>query len=171
MDDCNRRGFNAAVKNVEHTAPKANGLAFRTCQYQDLDRVVAVEKASFADRPYSKSEFIYLLWRAGDGFIIAEEDDSLLGYVIAICDRTDGIVQSIAVSPEFRRRGVGAALMFSALNHLAKCERVFLLVDANNLGAISLYRKLSFRETGRIIKRYYSNGHDAIEMMRTVDHT
>lgn len=126
-----------------------------------------MEEASFADSPYRRLDFIYFLGRSRGGFTIAKGDDRLLGYVIAMGEEGVGIIQSIAVSPEFRGRGVGDALMKSAVDYLAQYERIRLLVDLNNTVAISLYRKFSFRETGRIIKGYYRNGNDAVEMVRT----
>jgi ribosomal-protein-alanine N-acetyltransferase len=155
------------MKETGRVVPNMSDFMLRTCHYQDLDRVVAIEKSAFPDRPYSKSDFMALLLRAKDGFIIAEADDGLLGYVIAVHDGDDGMIQSIAVSDQFRRRGIGEVLMSSALNHLAECERVFLLVDSNNVVAISLYHKLSFKETGNIKRNYYPNGDDAVEMVRT----
>jgi ribosomal-protein-alanine N-acetyltransferase len=125
-----------------------------------------LERVAFPDRPYSRADFIYLLSHAREGFIIANAEDSLVGYVIATRDEEDGAIQSIAVVSGFRRKGIGEALMISALNHIAKCERVFLLVEANNIAAISLYHKLAFKETGAIKKQYYPNGADAIEMVR-----
>lgn len=41
-----------------------------------------------------------------------------------------------------------------------------LLVAAGNEAAIGLYRKHSFVETGRVVKKYYPNGDDAVEMAR-----
>jgi ribosomal protein S18 acetylase RimI-like enzyme len=39
-------------------------------------------------------------------------------------------------------------------------------VDANQEVAIRFYRGLSFSETGKMLKRYYPNGDDAVEMVR-----
>ena len=142
-------------------------FALRACLYTDLDRLLAVEEASFEDGPYSRFDFIYFLGRARDGFKIAEEGDRLLGYVIAMGEEGVGMIPSIAVSPEFRRRGIGEALMESAVDHLANYERICLLVNPDNTAAISLYHKFSFIETGRIIRGYYRNGDDAVEMVRT----
>jgi ribosomal protein S18 acetylase RimI-like enzyme len=77
------------------------------------------------------------------------------------------MIPSIAASPEFRRRGFGEALMKFSLDHLAECERTCLSINSNNTTAISLYHRLSFKETGRIIKGYYRSGDDAVEMVRT----
>jgi ribosomal protein S18 acetylase RimI-like enzyme len=84
-------------------------------------------------------------------------------------DEGAGKIWSIAVSPEFRRQGIGEALLKAAVNHLAMYERTYLLVDSNNVAAISLYHKISFTETGKIIKEYYRDGDDAVEMARNRD--
>jgi ribosomal-protein-alanine N-acetyltransferase len=75
------------------------------------------------------------------------------------------MVQSMAVSSGFRRRGVGARLMKSAVEHLSRnSRRISLLVDVSNETAIRLYRRFGFSETGRVHQAYYPNGNDAIEM-------
>lgn len=143
-------------------------LTLRACKYRDLDRVVALEKVSFPDSPYRKFDFISFLFFARKGFKLAWEYDSLVGYVIAMRrNEGEGLIQSMAVAPEFRRRGFGEALLMSAMNHLAvKYQRAYLLVDEKNESAIHLYHKVSFKETGNVVKRYYPNGDNAIEMMR-----
>ena len=71
-------------------------------------------------------------------------------------------LMTIAVCPEYRRMGIGAAL-------LEKCEQAFpgedfsLYVDVDNENAIRLYKKGGYRETG-MIPAYYMNGHDALVM-------
>lgn len=144
-----------------------SGCVLRACEFRDLDRVSQLEKASFPDHPYSKLDFVSFLLIAREGFIVACKDASVIGYVIAMRQGREGSIQSIAVAPEFREKGIGEMLMKSAINHLAgRFKRAYLLVDANNEGAIRLYRRFSFNETGRIIKDYYPNGDDAIEMAR-----
>jgi ribosomal-protein-alanine N-acetyltransferase len=146
-----------------------NGLVLRACQYQDLDQVLAVETAAFPDGPYTRLDFVSFLLRAGEGFMVACQDDSVVGYVIAMGRGGDGLIQSLAVSPEFRMRRIGEALMTAALNYLAKrYDRVYLQVDVSNENAILLYHKLLFRETGNRIRGYYPNGDDAIEMVRNL---
>lgn len=145
----------------------AGAYVLRTCEFRDLDQVNQVEKASFPDRPYSKVDFVSYLLIAGEGFIVACKDGSVIGYVIAMRQGREGMIQSIAVSPEFRRKGIGEMLMKSAISRLTgRFKRLYLLVDANNERAIRLYHKLSFSETGKIIKKYYPNGDDAVEMVR-----
>jgi ribosomal-protein-alanine acetyltransferase len=126
-----------------------------------------VEKASFPERPYSRLDFVSLLLIAREGFIVASKDGLVVGYVIATSQGREGAIQSIAVSPDFRREGIGETLMRSAINHLAgKSDRIRLLVDVDNQSAIRLYHKLSFEETGKVVRKYYPNGNDAIEMAK-----
>ena len=144
-----------------------SGCVLRTCEFRDLDQVSQVEKASFPDRPYSKLDFVSCMLIAREGFIVACKGGLVIGYVIAMPQGREGSIQSIAVSPDFRERGVGEMLMKSAINHLAgRFKLAHLLVDAKNERAIRLYHRLSFDETRKIIKRYYPNGDDAIEMAR-----
>jgi len=112
-------------------------------------------------------DFVYFLLIAGEGFIVASKDGAVVGYVIVMSRKREGSIQSIAVSPDSRGKGIGESLMRSAIDHLAgKSERVHLLVDVNNERAIRLYRKLSFVETGKVVKEYYPNRDDAVEMAK-----
>jgi [ribosomal protein S18]-alanine N-acetyltransferase len=144
-----------------------SGYVLRTCGFRDLDQVSKVETASFPDSPYSKLDFVSCLLIARDGFVVACKDGSVIGYVIAMRRGQEGSIQSIAVLPEFRGKGIGEVLMRSAIDHLTgRFKRAYLLVDVNNERAIRLYRKLSFNDTGKVIKAYYPNGDDAIEMAK-----
>jgi [ribosomal protein S18]-alanine N-acetyltransferase len=143
------------------------GCVLRACELRDLDQVIKLEEASFPDRPYNKLDFVICMSIAREGFVVACKDGSVIGYAIAMRQGREGSIQSIAVSREFREKGVGEMLMNSAINHLTgRCKRVLLLVDVKNERAIRLYHKFSFGETGNVIKRYYPNGDDAVEMLR-----
>ena len=139
----------------------------RPFEPEDFEQVVAIEKVCFPERPYTREDFLLLMTQAGEGFVVAEDEGRVVGYVTTVIEGGVGLIMSIAVSPQSRRRGVGDSLMRSALNHLTRCDRIWLLVDQKNTAAISLYHKNSFFETGRVIKGYYPNGDDAVEMMRT----
>jgi [ribosomal protein S18]-alanine N-acetyltransferase len=144
-----------------------DGPVLRTCEVGDLAQVVRVERASFAERPYTRLDFVAYLLIARDGFIVATEGGSVVGYAIALSQGDEASIQSIAVSPQARGRGIGETLMRSALDHLAgRSSRVHLLVASGNRAAIRLYLKLSFEETGKVIRGYYPDGDDALEMAR-----
>jgi [ribosomal protein S18]-alanine N-acetyltransferase len=138
------------------------GVTLRACRHEDLQRVQLVERESFPD-PYTESVFEFFLLDPRTDFVVACVGDSVVGYVIATRGPREGSIQSIAVLPDFRRRKVGGMLMKSAMEYLAPCARVVLLVGRTNAGAIRLYRSFSFRETGRVFEGYYPSGDDALE--------
>jgi len=141
-------------------------VELRTCRIQDLAQISKIEKASFPHDPYSMPVFLFHLMTEREGFIVATEGGTVVGYVIATGREGRGLVESIAVLPESRRKGIGEALMQAAMAHLSRFDGAFLQVDAKDDGAIAFYQKLLFNPTGRVLKRYYPNGHDALEMAR-----
>ena len=126
--------------------------------------VLQIEKISFPD-PYDRDTFSYFLRSEPGGFLVVHDGDgTILGYVIASSRYGYGLVMSIAVLPDQKRRGIGSMLMQAALNYLrSKVRQVYLQVSTTNAEAIAFYRKFSFHETGRISK-YYPNGDDAVVM-------
>lgn len=73
------------------------------------------------------------------------------GFVLARMAADEGEILTIAVDPACRRTGLGRELMDAVIRHL-RAERaaaLFLEVDEGNMPAISLYRRLGFRQVGR----------------------
>ncbi|MGF1480165.1 MAG: GNAT family N-acetyltransferase [Cyanophyceae cyanobacterium] len=72
-----------------------------------------------------------------------------------------GSLWSMYVLPEFRRRGVGAALLDQALSHarhLGGLRQIVLTVTANNLAACSLYRSRGFERFGLELDALFIDG-------------
>lgn len=92
------------------------------------------------------------------------ETDALMGYlfITQVMDSAD--IDTIAVSPAFRRQGVASLLLETALDGME--ADVFLEVRVSNAPAIALYRKFGFAECG-IRKHYYEKPReDAVLMKR-----
>jgi ribosomal-protein-alanine N-acetyltransferase len=139
----------------------------RSFGYEDLDQVRAIEKASFPD-PYSKLLFRLLMLRVGGGFIVAQ-NEGVMGYAISETRGDKGHIISMAVSPEYRRVGIGEALLQETIKRFgSKVKEMYLEVRVGNESAIRLYEKFSFKRTGERRTRYYPGGEDAIVMVRTV---
>ncbi len=112
------------------------------------------------------------LW--GRAFLVAEVDGRIVGYIMTRVDRGLGYLQwrpfkklghivSIAVLPEYRRRGIGTALMVEAMRRLKEiygASEAYLEVRVSNDAAIRLYEKLGFKKVRRL-RKYYLDGEDA----------
>ncbi len=78
--------------------------------------------------------------------LVAEDDGSLVGAVMAGFDGTRGWMYHLAVAPERRSQGIGTTLARAAEDGLRKlgCPKVNLQVRATNDGVIAFYRKLGY---------------------------
>lgn len=79
----------------------------------------------------------------------------------------EGQITNIAVHPDHRRKGYGAAITRALLRHAkdAKLGSVSLEVRASNTAAIELYKKAGFSEAGRRKGFYAKPTEDALVMV------
>ena len=105
---------------------------------------------------------------AGTAFYVARIDNKTAGYMGLSKIVGEGYVTNIAVLPEYRRKGVGKALLQHVINDCeTRLEFISLEVRVSNDSAISLYNKFGFVEVGRR-KRFYTNpDEDALIMTKT----
>jgi ribosomal-protein-alanine N-acetyltransferase len=132
----------------------------RKCTEGDLGDVWEIENLSFEYPypPYFFYEYINKL------FFVMEENGKVVGYIIG--DEEKGMIISIAVHPEYRKKGYGKKMM----EHIFKFMKgeIFLQVRKSNKGAIKFYEKMGFKKKGEI-KKYYFDGEDAYIMVRKID--
>ncbi len=91
-------------------------------------------------------------------FYVAQNGEEIVGYIGAHNVLGEVSVANIAVSPKYRRQGVGG-LLLNKLVSVSEEENagfVTLEVRKSNLGAISLYEKAGFCVVGER-KRFYEN--------------
>ena len=104
------------------------------------------------------------------GFLVADIEDGVAGYVVADSvpnhGRPLGHVKDIAVHPDRRDEGLGTKLLRRVLGVLDAegVASVKLEVRDSNDGAMELYRDFGFVHR-RTIPRYYDNGDDALVMV------
>ncbi len=91
------------------------------------------------------------------GFLILDLNGPLGGYI-----------QTIALAPEFRGRGLGtAALRWAEQRIFRKHRNVLLCVSSFNRRAQRLYRRLGYETVGRL-RDYVVAGHDEILLRKTL---
>ncbi len=147
------------------------GLTVRDMTYADLLEVQGIEKESFST-PWSITSFEYELRERYSILKVAAIHNHVVGY---ICIRTMldiTHVLNLAVTPDFRRKGIGSFLLEAALDELEHSQKevdfITLEVRASS-SALKLYEKLGFSVIGKR-KDYYHNPHeDAILMGLTTE--
>lgn len=134
-----------------------------------LPRVLRIERASFGKDAWPRKYFIELYRDCRDFFVVAKVSGRIAGYAVACAEKRTAEIASLAVHPDYRRRGAAEALMRHILRELglAGVRRVELMVRTGNEGGLQLYRSLGFRRV-RLAPRYYEDGGDGILMARAL---
>lgn len=141
-----------------------------------IERVCAEACALLAElhaRAYDKAwtaEEIAKLLENDAVFALVSRVGGIQGFVMAWAAAGDAEVLTVAVTPEARRRGVGASLVTAAgVTALARgAASMHLEVAEDNEAARALYLKLGYEEAGRR-RAYYAGAAgsvDAIVMRR-----
>lgn len=136
---------------------------------KDLKRVFEIENMSF-NQSYGIDMF-QQLYEMGVGFLVAEEEGYVIGYVIFwIKYENQGHIISIAVDKNYRRTGAGTELLVKAISILSllKIDAIYLEVNENNNGAVEFYKNFNFR-IDRVVPGYYEDGDGAIIMYLPVN--
>lgn len=110
-------------------------------------------------------KYIYAIVR--DHSYIVEINNNIAGFCINSVEYGRGHIMYLAVKSNYRRRGVGKALLCVSLIHFfyeLDLSEVFLEVQTENVPAIRLYESLGFRIVRRI-PRYYIDGSDCYVMV------
>jgi [ribosomal protein S18]-alanine N-acetyltransferase len=131
----------------------------------DLDEVMAIERTSFR-YPWSSRFFLEELQVACARSVLAEIEGRIVGYVLFWLLPTEVDIHNIAVHIDFRRQGIGQALLQRVIEQTRNRESslVTLEVRVSNTSAQRLYESMGFVAKG-LRKRYYSDdGEDALIM-------
>ncbi|MCX6644588.1 MAG: N-acetyltransferase [Candidatus Bathyarchaeota archaeon] len=143
----------------------------------DLQNVMQINRVCLPEN-YTDFFFMDLYQRFPEIFIVAEENGEIAGYIMCRIEVglsnygfggliRKGHVVSIAVLPQYRRKGIAQAVITRALEGMQyyKAKQCFLEVRVTNEAGILLYKKLCFEVT-RTLNGYYSDGEDAYVMTK-----
>ena len=126
---------------------------------EDIPFVYEIEKLSFPN-PWHESTFRGEIQNRHISFpyvIVHSQEKKVIGYIIFWQVKDEVQINNIAIHPDFRRKGLGEAVMRKVLELVRRenAQFVFLEVRPSNAAAFSLYKKLGFKVLG-IRKDYYS---------------
>ncbi|MCL2384665.1 MAG: GNAT family N-acetyltransferase [Alphaproteobacteria bacterium] len=111
----------------------------------------AIHATSFA-HPWAEADFEQLFTTPGifaDGAITPKEKN-LAGFILSRLAAEEAEILTLAVAPEWRRRGIATSLLGPHLASLANLQvaRLFLEVNVENIGARALYAHFGFEPVG-----------------------
>lgn len=120
-------------------------------------QVAQLEKICFAD-PWSKKSVASELDNPLSYWLVAVEEDRVVGYVGSQSVEGESDMMNVAVHPDHRRQGIGQALVEDLVKALRQRgnHSLTLEVRVSNEKAIGLYEKLGFSQVG-LRKNYYRN--------------
>lgn len=135
----------------------------RPAALADAAGLVAIERRCFSD-PWSEVAFQEALSSEWTFALIADSGRGPAGYFIGREAAGSGEILNLAVAPEFRRRGIGGALLEEGLVafHRRGASEVFLEVRESNHSAQALYLARGFRPVGQRAAYYRNPREDAL---------
>ena len=158
------------VEEKNAKAPKHHPIRMQKTAAH-LEGAAALEKLCFSSPWSAKSLELLTNDGIGVGYLCtlpaapnAEPAVAAYGGMLITVD--EGQITNIAVHPDYRRRGLGAAILRALLRHAkdARLESVSLEVRASNTAAIQMYRSAGFVEMGRR-KGFYQKPTEAALVM------
>ena len=131
------------------------GIRISDAGAEHVEQLLALEKACFS-LPWTKEQLLSQLPDEMHCFLVALEDERVLGYVGMMHVLDEGYISNVAVAPEARRRGIGNELIAALLSRAISLNLSFVTLEvrAGNNAAVSLYEKHGFCRVG-LRKNYY----------------
>ncbi len=153
----------------QHNSPQQRDtiqLLVRPISVHDLERILEIEQASYRT-PWTSSDFLReISYNQMAYYYLVEAGEKIAGFIGMWLVVDEAHITNIAVSPDFRRQGVGEKLLLFALElaakHGARCG--ILEVRVSNARALNLYLKHGFRYVGLRKAYYRDNDEDAFLM-------
>jgi ribosomal-protein-alanine N-acetyltransferase len=142
-------------------------FTIKNLSHAHLDDVMEIEKLSYGEHHWSRDSFVSELQSDITRYICAEnEAGRCVGYTGMWHILDEGHITTLAVHPDYRKKGLAQALVIGSLDRCLEnnIKYITLEVRISNEKAINIYEKFGFRSLGLRKKYYQNNGEDALIM-------
>ncbi|HET9784202.1 MAG TPA: ribosomal protein S18-alanine N-acetyltransferase [Terriglobales bacterium] len=129
-----------------------------------MPQLMELARLCFGSSAWGESHFAF---RPGRVVWVAESGDAgPVGYCVVECVADEAELQAVAVADNWRRHGVGAALLSAARASAQQrgAQQVYLEVRESNDAAQAFYRRFGFAVSGRR-PSYYRDPPEAALLM------
>lgn len=148
----------------------SDGVRVRTARPEDAERLYALEVSIEGAPHWSQPAWRQMLTArtpledAERAVWVAEQAERVIGFIVGGRVREIAEIESIAVAPEMRGRGVARAMLGELIEwaRTRDAEELVLEVRESNVPARSLYASAGFQEQGRRPRYYHSPAEDAL---------
>lgn len=141
---------------------------FRRMRLDDVAEIFRLERSIFKDS-WPKKHFIREVENTKISYpCVMLLQEKIVGYAVVWYVSRELHINNIAIVPDFRQQGLAGRLLQHIFDKFNDWQTAFLEVRCSNTAAIRLYKKHGFKEA--VIRQgYYSDGEDAIVMIRDKD--
>ena len=157
-----------------------NNVRIRFATSKDIAEVISINFKTLPEH-YSNSFFMELLLDSPETFVVAENNNKIIGYIMCRIEygfsilkkmslARKGHVVSFAVLEEYRGKGIGKKLVEQSIEgmKIKKCNESYLEVRTDNIPAIKLYENLGFNKIATL-NTYYKDSRNAFLMSAKLD--
>lgn len=132
-------------------------MEIRKFEINDLLSVIAIAKEALKEQ-YT-GDFLLYLWHINpNGFLVAEKEQKLVGFIIATKKDSQNLrILMLAVDKMFRNLRIGSLLIKKLTYFFPEVRTIFLEVRTDNKEAIRFYKKNGFIKTEKINNFYTDN--------------
>ena len=140
-------------------------MVIREMTAEDVPEVHRIEEECFS-QPWSEKAFYEELENPYGRTLVAVLESKAAGFINVRSIGGEIYINNIAVSGDFRRKGVGDGLLSALEKAFEAYEFITLEVRESNIPAIRLYEKHGFRQVGKRKNFYEKPTEDAILMTK-----
>ena len=139
-------------------------VSIEAATWRDLNHLRQLERACFPKDAWPLLDLIGVLSMRNVVRLKAMSDHQMVGFIAGDVRKSENTawIATVGVIPEFRRQGIGKALLRSCESRL-KVAKVCLNVRVSNGAAVKLYEQSGYSRAG-LWTRYYEDGEDALLM-------
>ena len=156
---------------MDESRPSSDPVFIRPMEEEDLPRVLTIERAAFTV-PWTAATFYSLLARPDAHLRVAVADGEVVGYAAVWIVLDQAELGDIAVTDEWRGRGIGTRLLAAVFDLVRErgVRELYLEVRVSNESARRLYERHGFRLAGRRAGYYARPREDALVLRKIINH-
>ena len=151
--------------NAGHAQKELVRVHIRWMIRRDMPEVLQIERESF-EFSWTEEDFLRCLRQRNCIGMVAEQGEKVVGFMIYVLHKAKLHILNFAVSPAYRRTGIGAQMVAMLISKLSshRRTRITLEVRETNLPAQLFFRAQGFKAM-RVLRTYYEDsGEDAFLM-------